>query len=786
MTESTAKFSQGRASLMENLLFRFRAVWLLFFAVITAFLLYNALQVRPDASFNKMIPENHEFIQNFYEYQDDLAALGNAIRVSVETTEGTIFDEEYQDILRQVTDELSYIPGVNRSQIRSIWTPNVRWSEVTEEGFVGGPVIPDTYDGSEQSLEQLRQNVLRSGEVGNLVANNFRSALVYVPLTEINPETGEQIDYAEFSQQLETLVREQYSSDTINIQIVGFAKVVGDLIEGANQVGMFFILAMIITFVMLFLYSRCVRSSLIVLTCSIIAVIWQLGIIHLIGSGINPYSMLVPFLVFAIGVSHGVQLINAVMANRVDGADKMMASRYAFRGLYVAGLTALASDAIGFTTLMVIDIAVIQELAIAASIGVAVIVLTNLGLLPILTSYLDVSKGGIKYLDSKRHGKHPVVKTFARFATPNWAKGAIAVSVVLAVFGLWQGQYQEIGDLDSGAPELRPDSRYNLDNAFMVENYSASTDIFVVMAETAPGQCIAYRNMALMDRFQWHMENVEGVQAVRSIVYASKMGMAGTNEGNLKWYSINRDDFVINASISQAPGGLMNQECSMAPIIIYLNDHKAQTLNRVVDNVRAFSAEYPSDELDFLMAAGNAGIEAATNKVIETAQIEMLIWVYSVVIALCLLTFRSLRTVLCIVLPLMFTTIMSQALMAMLGIGVKVATLPVIALGVGIGVDYGIYIYSKVREALREGLSLADSYEYALTKTGKAVGFTGLTLAIGVATWIWSPIKFQADMGILLTFMFLWNMLGALILIPALAHVFKVGPKDAKKGTDKA
>src|SRR5690554_4285555 len=782
MTVSNAKFSPGRASVMENLLFRFRAAWLFAFAVITAFLLYNALQVRPDASFNKMIPENHEFIQNFYDYQDDLASLGNAIRISVETTEGTIFDEQYQEILRQVTDELSYIPGVNRSQIRSIWTPNVRWSEVTEDGFVGGPVIPDTYDGSSETLEQLRQNVLRSGEVGNLVANNFRSALVYVPLTEINPETGEQLDYAEFSRQLETLVREQYSSETINIQIVGFAKVVGELIEGANQVGMFFLLAIVITFVMLFLYSRCIRSSLIVLACSIIAVIWQLGIIHLIGSGINPYSMLVPFLVFAIGVSHGVQIISAVMANRVEGADKTLASRYAFRGLYVAGLTALASDAIGFTTLMVIDIAVIKELAIAASIGVAVIVLTNLGLLPILTSYLGVSKRGVQYLEEVQKKDHPIFKLFDRFTQPKWAIGAVVVAGLMATWGIYKAQDLQIGDLDTGAPELRADSRYNLDNAFMVENYSSSTDIFVVMAETAPGECIAYQNMVLMDRFQWHMENVPGVQTTRSITYVSKLGMAGINEGNLKWYSINRDNFVLNASISQAPSGLINRDCSMAPMIIYLNDHKADTLNRVVAEVRAFSAAFPSDDLDFLLAAGNAGIEAATNKVIEDAQFRMLLWVYGVVIVLCLITFRSIRTVLCIVLPLMFTTIMSQALMAMLGIGIKVATLPVIALGVGIGVDYGIYIFSKMQEALKQGMDLTESYLYALSKTGKAVGFTGLTLAIGVATWIWSPIKFQADMGLLLTFMFIWNMLGALILIPALARLFGVKPKKPAAG----
>lgn len=779
MQQDNKPMKDAKASVMERLLFGFRPVWLFVFAGLTAFLLYHAAQVRPDASFEKMIPANHEFIQNYFEYEEDLADLGNAIRVSVEHTEGDIFDADFQAKLEQITDELMYITGVDRSGIRSIWTPNVRWSEVTEEGFVGGPVIPQTYDGSEEALQELRQNILRSGEVGNLVANNFESALIYVPLNDVNPDTGEPLDYHQFSLELEEQVRNQYESDAINIQIVGFAKVVGDLIDGALQVGGFFLLALLITFGMLFWYSRCLRSSIAVLLCSVIAVIWQLGIIRLIGSGINPYSMLVPFLVFAIGVSHGVQIINAVIANRVDGFDKLQASRLAFRSLSMAGLIALISDAIGFTTLMVIDVEVIKELAIAASIGVAVIVLTNLGLLPIITSYMDVSRGGQRYQAQSREGQHRLLNFFSQFTRPKYALAAVGISLVMLSFGLWQSQNLQIGDLDEGAPELRADSRYNQDNAFQVENYSASTDIFVVMAETEPDACIAYDNLALMDRFSWHMENVPGVQAIRSIVFVSKLGMAGTNEGNFKWYSLNRDDFVINASISQAPSGLMNRDCSMAPVIMYLEDHKADTLNRVVDEVRAFSAQYPSDDIDFLLAAGNAGIEAATNIVIEDAQTQMLMWVYGVVISLVLIAFRSLRTVLCIVLPLMFTTVMSQALMAMLGIGIKVATLPVIALGVGIGVDYGIYIYSKVREALLHGMSLTESYDYALSKTGKAVGFTGLTLAIGVATWMWSPIKFQADMGLLLTFMFLWNMLGALILIPALARILRIGPKPA-------
>ncbi|WP_417658227.1 efflux RND transporter permease subunit [Pseudidiomarina sp.] len=757
---------------LERALFNFRPLWFVIFAVATAFLAWHASMVRPEASFTKMIPTQHEFIQNYFTHQEDLASLGNVVRIAVETTEGDIFTAEFQKTLQEITDEVFFIPGVNRSGLKSVWTPNVRWSEVTEEGFVGGPVIPDNWDASEESLDKLRTNVLRSGEVGNLVANNFKSALIFVPLNEINPDTGEALNYQEFSQKLEENIRDKYQTENVKIHITGFAKVIGDLIEGAYQVGLFFFIAIVITLLMLYWYSRCWRSAFAVLSCSIIAVVWQLGIIKLIGSGINPYSMLVPFLVFAIGVSHGVQIINAISNNRVDGHDKFAATRLAFRSLYIAGLTALISDAIGFTTLMVIDIEVIQELAIAASIGVAVVVLTNLGLLPIIMSYVGISPKGTEYTRKAREQNHPVLTTFSRFSQPKWAYSALILALVGVTWGLVYSQQLKIGDLDAGAPELRPDSRYNLDNKFIVDNYSSSTDIFVVMAETAPSQCIAYDNLEVMDRFTWHMENTPGVQDVKSVVYVAKMGSFGLNEGNLKWFSLNRNQYVLNANTGRTPPGLINPDCSMVPIIIYLNDHKAETLQTVVASVNAFNQQYQQEGLELLMAAGNSGIEAATNSVIEAAQTKMLLWVYGVVIVLCLITFRSIRTVTCIILPLMLTTIMSQGLMAVLGIGVKVATLPVIALGVGIGVDYGIYIYTKIREGLAQGMHLNDSYKYALDSTGKAVGFTGLTLAIGVATWIFSPIKFQADMGILLTFMFLWNMLGALILIPALARFF--------------
>jgi hypothetical protein len=219
--------------------------------------------------------------------------------------------------------------------------------------------------------------------------------------------------------------------------------------------------------------------------------------------------------------------------------------------------------------------------------------------------------------------------------------------------------------------------------------------------------------------------------------------------------------------------GLLNGDCSVMPVYIYTADHKAETIDRVVAAVKEFNAEHGTDELKFRLATGNVGVMAATNEAVSAAQFPMLLWVFAAIILLCLITFRSIRGTLCIVIPLTLVSILAYALMAILEIGLKVSTLPVVALGVGIGVDYGIYIYSRFRSLLQEGQSIHDAYFTTLKLTGSGVIFTGITLATGVATWIFAPIKFQADMGILLTFMFLFNMLGAIILLPALAYWFK-------------
>ncbi|OQR26934.1 RND transporter [Pseudomonas sp. Bc-h] len=771
-----------KPTLLERLIFNNRPTVIGICLLVSIFLFWQATLVRPSTSFEKMIPLSHPFIQNMMEHRNDLANLGNTVRISVEAKQGDIFSKEYMETLRQINDEVFYISGVDRSGLKSLWSPSVRWTEVTEEGFAGGEVIPQSYDGSQESLDRLRNNVLKSGQVGRLVSNNFKSSIIDVPLQEFYPDPADQgkllpLDYRQFSHQLEEKIRDKYEAQNpnVDIHIVGFAKKVGDLIDGLIMVVMFFGVAFVITLVLLMWFTRCLRSTVAVLCTTLIAVIWQLGLMHVVGFGLDPYSMLVPFLIFAIGISHGVQKINGIALQSSDAENALMAARRTFRQLFLPGMIAILADAVGFITLLIIDIGVIRELAIGASIGVAVIVFTNLILLPVAISYAGISKRAIVRSKQDAVREHPFWRLLSNFAAPKVARVSVVLALLALVGGLWYGHNLKIGDLDQGAPELRPDSRYNQDNGFIINNYSTSSDVLVVMVKTPAEGCSAYQTLSAINELSWKMENTPGVQSAISLVTVSKQVIKGMNEGNLKWESLSRNKDVLNSSISRADG-LYNNTCSLAPLLIFLNDHKAETLDRAVHAVQEFASTNNKEGLEFLLAAGNAGIEAATNEVIKQAELTILILVYICVAVMCMITFRSWAATLCIVLPLVLTSVLGNALMAFMGIGVKVATLPVVALGVGIGVDYGIYIYSRLESFLRAGLPLQEAYYETLKSTGKAVLFTGLCLAIGVCTWIFSAIKFQADMGLMLTFMLLWNMFGALWLLPALAR-FLIKPE---------
>ncbi|GGO85307.1 membrane protein [Marinobacterium nitratireducens] len=760
-----------RFSALTRAVFRYRLPILLLSLIATLYLAWQASFVRPDTRLDRLIPGSHEFVTNARAFLGSQSAGGDSvIRVAVARKAGTIFDYDHLLKLQQISDELSLLDGVDTGSLNSLWSPGMLWFTITPQGYASGPVIDNAgFADTPESMDRIRTNVFRAGLVGTYVSNDFKASMIDFRVLPVSPSTRQPLDFNAFSARLEQ-VRQKYQDDDISIHVIGDVKKVADLVDGFGQVALFFLAAFLITAALLFNYSRCYKSTLIPLLCSVVAVLWQLGVLNLMGYGLGVFSVLVPFLVFAIAVSHGVQVINAIAHETAKGEDRLGAARVTFHHLHKAGLVALVSDGIGFATLFVIDIGAIKDLALVASVGVALVILTNLVLLPVLMSYVGVTRRCVDHAQHKLQHKTALWERLAHFAEPKLARLTVVVALVLTGAGVWFSQDLKIGDLDRGAPELRADSRYNRDNNYITDHFSTSTDLLTVFAGMPDGQCNTYKAIDLIDRLGWQLENTEGVKAVTSPATRAKLNRYLGNEGNLKLMALPRDERVLGRAIAITgfSAAVEDSACNQQRLHLELTDHRQETLQRVVAVVRDFAAGNDDADIWFRLGDGNAAYEAATNEVIERAQLEILAYVYGIVGLMVLLTFRSLKAVVCILLPLALTSLLCQALMALLGIGVKVATLPVIALGVGIGVDYGIYIYSRLESYLALGHPLRQAYLEALKTTGKAVSFTGMTLGIGVATWILSPIKFQADMGILLTFMFLWNMVGALTLLPAL------------------
>jgi predicted RND superfamily exporter protein len=783
LPESIDQFDRQSGSFFERLLFNHRGIFLLICLIMTLGLGFKAIGVRVNADYNQMIPTSQSYIANYLRHYNVMQGQANAVQIAVTANKGGIIDPHYLSVLEKISDEIYLLPGVNRPFMTSLWTSNTRWTSVTADGISNGAVINGSYDGSPQQLAIVQENIFKTGKVGTLVSPDFTSSMIYVPLLEFNNLTGKPLDYGDLARRLNQ-VRDKYASQGVTLHIIGFAMVVGEMINAIGEVLVFFAISIVIATCFLFWYTRCVRSTLLVVLASLTAVIWQMGFLQLLGFDLTPYSVLVPFLVFAIGMSHGAQKMNGVMQDIGRGTHPLVAARYTFRRLFLAGFAALVCDMTSFAVLLTIKIVAIQQLAIIASIGVGILVITNLLMVPSMLSYTGVSrKAAERSLRSTPatgtpRVSHPLWNVLDLFTQRKFALAAVILMVFIGGFSWYVGRNVQIGDLQAGAPELRQNSQYNRDDAYIGNHFTSGSDTFIILADTPQSGCMNYSLLDAMDRLQWQLQQLPVVRSTNSAASFAEGASMMLTEGAPKWQGLEPNQNFLSEIDSYIPPELANFGCSFAPIYVALTDHKATTLNQVLGVTQKFINDPVNQSPNYKLSlvGGNAGIDAATNIVIQQANRNMLLLVYAVVIIFCYIAFRSWQAVICAVLPLMITSLLAQAIMVWLHIGIKVATLPVIALGVGIGVDYALYVLSVILRHMRNGATLSEAYYRTLLFTGRVVILTGITLATSVVTWIFAPIKFQADMGLLLCFMFLWNMVGAMVFLPALAH-FLLRPK---------
>jgi predicted RND superfamily exporter protein len=785
------QFSADWVGKISYWIFHNRKPLLILFILITILLGAMASQLRVQAAFTKMIPLKHPYMATFLEYQSDFGGA-NRVLVALKNNKGEIYQKDFMEKLRKVTEEVFFVKGVERSSVMSLFSPNVRYNEVVEDGFRGGNIVAADFAGTPEQLQLVRENLLKSDWVGRIVSNDQTAAMVVATLMENDPDTGERLDLQQIAGELEK-IRAKYEDEDTTVHIIGFAKAVGDIARGAAGVLVFFGVAFVITAVLLYWYSGSFMITSLALICAIVPVIWLLGLLPVFGLGLDPMSILVPFLIFSIAVSHAVQMTNAWKLETLHGADGVTASTHSFQKLFIPGAMALLANALGFMVIAFVEIEIVRELAFTATIGVTVMIITNKMLLPILLSYYKFTPEQASKLAGKETAGDWLWERIGGLATKKVAWIPILLGLALLAFGISQARHLHIGDLGEGVPELRPDSRYNQDVEVITSKFAIGVDLLQVIAEAKPkddddSPCVDREVMDKVEDFEFQMRQVEGVATIRSLAGFVKSITQSFAETFARWRMLPEERAQIAQGVGYATrmgNEFMNSRCTAMPISIFTTDHQATTIEHIVAKVKEFKAGGGDTErVTFRLASGNVGVMAATNEAVEAADKWVNLALFASVMVLCLVTFRSFPITLCIILPLALVTVLCNGLMAMLGIGVKVNTLPVVALGVGVGVDYGIYLFERMKHEMEDGgLALKDAFVEALKQRGTASVFTAVTMTISVATWIFSALKFQADMGILLCFMFLVNMFGAILLLPALA-AYLVG--DRRKQPVKA
>lgn len=766
---------------LENFFFDHRKLTLGVIGLFTVVMAYFGLQLRMEAGFEKQMPIGHEYVETFQKYRDDLFGA-NRLTVVVKAKSGTIWTKEGLTRLFDVTQAIVFLPNVDRLGVQSLWTPNSFVNEITEEGFRAEPIIDGTITTDSLTPEviaKIQRATSQGGYVGTLVSRDQTSAMITADLMEFDV-SGKKLDYIAYNRLLEEKVRQKFEDQGFEIQIIGFAKQIGDIADGAEGVLVYCAIALALTALAVYWYCHSIRFTILPIACSLTSLIWQFGTLRLLGYGLDPLGVLVPFLVFAIGVSHGVQQINFIVRELAHGKKTMEAARSSFSGLLVPGTLALITAFVSFVTLLLIPIPMVRELAVTASIGVGYKIITNLIMLPVAASFCHFSK---EYADGamiKRERRSQWLRFLARVAEP---RNAVVVSLgVLVLFGIavWESRDRVVGTVQPGAPELRPEARFNQDAAQISANYDMGLDWLSIVFEAPPESCENVALGTMQEDFTWVMQNQPGVISATSFASQLKTYNEGYNEGSPKMSVVPIDpaNYAALAVEIARMRGFTRKDCSMTAVHLYLKDHKATTINQIIKTAKEYRDQNKLAGINIRLAAGNAGVLAAINDEVEKSELPMMLYVYAAILILVFLAYRDFRAMIACCLPLTVATFIGYWFMKELSIGLTVATLPVMVLAVGIGVDYAFYIYNRMQLHLSHAVPIVLALENSILEVGMATIFTAITLAIGVATWSFSGLKFQADMGKLLAFMFVVNLVMALTALPALAVLLeKVFPR---------
>jgi predicted RND superfamily exporter protein len=756
---------------------RWRFVFILLSAVLTLYFLFSLRNLSIQTSLGDLTPQKHAYMEVQKELMYIFGGL-NQVSIGLVVKDGDIFNKDTLDKVVRITKKLYLLDGVNPGRVVSLSARKVKNSRAYEDGFEVKRLMRNPPE-TPAAMEVLKENVIRNPMYyGSLVSKDLKA-------TQIMVDFEQEVTSRRIFRELQEIIASERDSNT-DIHIAGRPILEGWMDYYLPKMGWIFVATGLIMIFLLYLAFRSKRGIILPFLSASMATIWGLGATTLMGFHMDPATILAPFFILSLGISHAVQFIKRYYeAIKDHPLDRKLASQETLAHLFIPALVSLVTDGIGFISLFIVPLAAIKSMALASGIGVLSIFFTTVTFIPPVLSYLPKPKR----LEVEREERPNIldfllIRIASLIHRPALRWTTFGVFILLATVGMIGASQLVVGDNEPGSATLYPDSPCNRADKIINDKFSGTNPYFVMVAGEDEEALISSEVLKEMESLQnYLLENVpEAGYALSLADYIKGLNMVMFG-GNPAYFTIPENngtiaEYLFLYSISGFPGDfdpVVSPNFQYANIKVDFKDHKADTIMKTLYYTKEWIDKFHKVEgVDFLFAGGVMGTLGAVNEIIEETLPVSILQVGLLVFICVALAYGSAVGGLLLLVPLLFNVLFVFGIMGLSGISLTIETLPVAALSIGRGVDYSIYVATRIREELQSNpdKTLDEATLRALVTSGKAVFFTGVTIAIGALTWVFSDIRLQARLGLTLGSLTLLNMAGALILLPLFLRIF--------------
>ncbi len=744
------------------------------YAIATLIMFGFALRVQVKTLFDDLLPRNHPYIQVHEQIKRTFGG-SNLVSIMLEAEHGEIFQVPVLRKVQNVTRQLQKVDGVNQFQIISLASKKLKEIRGSTDAIELHPVMWPDIPHTDSEMRQLKDAVERNPLVyGSYVSIDLKAALITVDFYD------DEVDYKKIFPEI-MAIADAAKGDGVRVRVVGEPILYGWVGHYLPETVGIFLATIACLVVLLFAVARTWRGTLLPLLAGVTSAIWALGTASLLGFNLDPLVIVIAFLITARAISHSVQLVTRFDDELAGGtAGPTTAAKAAMLQLFKPGMLGVVADAGCMTVVVLTPIPLLQKVSIIGTVWVSTIALTACVLTPILLSWVARPRGFAHRLDVTP-ALHRILDVAVRVATSRYRYDVLAGVVVAFVMSAAYAFNLKVGDADPGSPILWQDAQYNQDATAINGLFQGADRMLVAFEGDKPGAIKApatLESMGAMQRFMAAQPEVGGSLSIADLIPAVRRVL---HEGNPRYQELG-DSAQENGELmymfvtGSDPGDMArftDPQARNAAVAFNFRDHKGETIRTAVARVKEFVDKHPTPEGRYRLAGGLIGVLAAVNEVILSGQIESIALALLVLVVCCAVAYRSAIAGVFFMVPVVLANTLTFSYMAWKGIGMNISTLPVAALGIGLGVDYAFYIVDAIREDLLRHGSLERAIATSIRSAGKGVLVTALTLTVSVVMWCSSSLRFQADMGLLMAIWLGISALSALFLMPAMVYIFQ-------------